>query len=179
MSRTLRAARKTVANHRRNPTTTAPGKKFKLEPDTDFSCRTTSNGPSKSSAAGRAGTATAPAKIPLIVAGEGVTGDRPQRECYDPSRPASSWPATARRTPETSIVPSSALSKTRTVGASKSAAERREVLAAVAHELRKARANLMGAAMADGGKDDCRIRSRSQRSSRLRRVLRQNGGVLR
>jgi RHH-type proline utilization regulon transcriptional repressor/proline dehydrogenase/delta 1-pyrroline-5-carboxylate dehydrogenase len=90
--------------------------------------------------------------IPLIIAGEAVSGDRAERECHDPSRPGFIVGRYRQGNAE-DIQRAVACAKDDPDGwRAKTAAERREALADVAHEIRKSRANLMGAAMADGGK---------------------------
>jgi len=90
--------------------------------------------------------------IPLWVAGEEVTDDRNQRECFDPSRPDL---VVAR------YKQADADDVERAIGCakadpdrwrSKSVSQRRAVLEKVAQVIRERRGDLMGAAIADGGK---------------------------
>ena len=92
------------------------------------------------------------ADIPLTIAGESIDDPRDQRDCYDPSRP-NVVVGHYKQANAADIENAVQCAKEDPDGwRSKSAGERREILADVAHELRKARANLIGAAIADGGK---------------------------
>ena len=90
--------------------------------------------------------------IPLMIAGRLVHEDRREREATDPSRPG----VVVARYREASISDiDEALHCAQTDPAAwrrRTPNERRTILSEVAHELRKRRHDLMGAALADGGK---------------------------
>lgn len=92
------------------------------------------------------------ADVPLVVAGQEVLNDRPVRQALDPSRPgvvvARYRQATAQDVEQAVRCADEDADGWRTL----SPAERFEVLGRVAQEIRKARGDLIGAAMADGGK---------------------------
>lgn len=91
-------------------------------------------------------------KIPIVVAGEERTGDREERRSKDPSRPGVIV-ARYRQASSEDIDDALACAKRDPAGwRSKTDAERGAILAEVANELRRSRADLMGAACADGGK---------------------------
>jgi len=125
---------------------------FVNEPDTDWALADNRRWAERIVARWKCRTGDDALLIPLTVAGERVTAERAMRECTDPSRPgtvvgryheanaedvaralacAVDDPTGWRRMPES---------------------ERAQVLARVAHELRRGRGDLLGAAMADGGK---------------------------
>lgn len=92
------------------------------------------------------------AQIPLVIAGEDLFEGRPVRDCLDPSRPGvvvgryrQATDADVARAVECATADPDGW-RTRTPR------ERFDALGKVAHELREGRANLMGAALADGGK---------------------------
>lgn len=90
--------------------------------------------------------------IPIQVAGEELGGDRDIAESLDPSRPGTVV-ARYRLATADDIERAVATAKADPSGwRSRSAAERSAVLGRVAQELRDARGDLMGAAMAEGGK---------------------------
>ena len=92
------------------------------------------------------------AVIPLTVAGEQVTGKRKQPECYDPSRP-DLVVARYRQANADDVERAVACAKADDAGwRTQSVSERRKVLINVAQRIRERRGDLMGAAVADGGK---------------------------
>ena len=85
--------------------------------------------------------------VPLVVAGEHVTQERTQRECYDPSR-QDLVVARYRQANAHDIDRAVACAKADHDGwRSRTVAERRAVLINVAQELRERRGDLMGAAL--------------------------------
>ncbi|MHB8897320.1 MAG: proline dehydrogenase family protein [Thermoguttaceae bacterium] len=132
----------------------APGgwQTFQGEPDTDFSLPhnvawtvdlverwQTRSGPNA-------------LEIPLVVAGQEVVGERPLRECLDPSRPGVVV-GRYRQAVDQDVDRAVACARTdRDHWRDTSAHDRAEVLRQVAHEIRRARADLVGAALANGGK---------------------------
>jgi len=131
------------------PCTTAT---FDNEADTDFSLACNFAWAEAIIADWQVRCGDAAADIPILVAGEELRGERVKRKSLDPSRPGvvvgryrqadaadiDAALACARRDP----------SGWRTMDPT----DRAEVLADVAYQLRVARADLMGAALADGGK---------------------------
>jgi len=91
-------------------------------------------------------------EIPLVIAGEEIFADRELRDCLDPSRPGVVV-GRYRQASEQDLA--RAIDCGRRDGAGwreRSVEQRSEILARVAQELRRARGDLMGAALADGGK---------------------------
>ncbi|RLB52185.1 MAG: proline dehydrogenase, partial [Deltaproteobacteria bacterium] len=125
---------------------------FSNEPDTDFSLPQNLAWAEGIIARWKDRVGDAAADIPVVVGGEELRGDRSEKVCHDPSRPrvvvgryrqasmddVDRALACARKDP----------SGWRSLGEG----ERGEVLARAALELRRARGDLMGAALADGGK---------------------------
>lgn len=124
---------------------------FVNEPDTDFSLDANVAWAEAILARWRDRHAERAAEIPIVVAGEELL-DRPTRESYDPSRPGT---VIARRRQATDEDIDRALDCARRDPSGFRAMDpeaRAEILSRVAHELRLARGDLMGAALADGGK---------------------------
>ena len=92
------------------------------------------------------------ARIPLIIAGNVIDDARDQRECLDPSRPDHVVGRYSQANAKDIEAAVQCAADDPDGWRNKSASERRQILANVAHELRKSRAELMGAAMCDGGK---------------------------
>jgi len=91
-------------------------------------------------------------QIPLIIAGEDIVVDRPVRECLDPSRPGVVV-GRYRQATDADIARAVECAADDPDGWRTLPIEQRfEVLGKVAQELRIARGDLMGAALADGGK---------------------------
>ena len=91
-------------------------------------------------------------EIPLVVAGRRVEDRRPLRECLDPSRPGVVV-ARYREASEADLEAALACAKRGGEGwREASSRERSRLLARVAHEIRCARGDLMGAALAETGK---------------------------
>lgn len=90
--------------------------------------------------------------VPLVLGGEEITSDRPTKEATDPSRPGVVV-AKYLEASEEDIDRALACAKEDPTGWRKmDAAERSKILSNAAHELRKARGDLLGAALVDGGK---------------------------
>ncbi len=90
--------------------------------------------------------------IPLFVAGRSVTDERVAGQCLDPSRPGVVV-GRYRQASEADIDAAVACARAdQDQWRQKTPSERADVLRRTAHEIRAARADLMGAALADGGK---------------------------
>jgi RHH-type proline utilization regulon transcriptional repressor/proline dehydrogenase/delta 1-pyrroline-5-carboxylate dehydrogenase len=128
---------------------------FVNEPDTDFAL------PQNSAWAENVGGASqprfsprgweAPPTLPLVIAGEEIT-DRETRPCLDPSRPGTELCRHALAS-EHDVAHSVATARADASGwRTRTHDERSEVLGKVAEEIRRARGDLMRAALANGGK---------------------------
>jgi RHH-type proline utilization regulon transcriptional repressor/proline dehydrogenase/delta 1-pyrroline-5-carboxylate dehydrogenase len=91
-------------------------------------------------------------EVAPVIDGECLTGDRPVRESYDPSRPGTVVARFRMATDDDIERAVQCAAQDPDGWRSRSAAERSEVLARAAQNLRVARADLMGAALAEGGK---------------------------
>lgn len=91
-------------------------------------------------------------EIPLVVAGEEILEDRPVRDCLDPSRPGVKTGRYHQAKAEDVDAALACAVADPDGWRSHSSTQRQSVLREVAHELRKARADLMGAALANTGK---------------------------
>ena len=90
--------------------------------------------------------------VPLVIAGEELLADRPVRECLDPSRPGVVV-GRYRQATDADIARAVECAADDPDGwRAMPVGERFDVLGRVAQELRIARGDLMGAALADGGK---------------------------
>ena len=125
---------------------------FQGEPDTDFALPRNVTWAEQLVARWEKKCADDAVEIPLFVAGREVTHDRSIRECLDPSRPGVVV-GRYRQANQEDIRQAVACAKADEDGwRSRSHQGRAEVLGRVAHEIRRARQDLMGAALADGGK---------------------------
>ncbi len=127
-------------------------RQFQGEPDTDFSLP--HNAAWAEQFVGRWETKCGDnaVEIPLVVAGHEVTESRPVRVCLDPSRPGVVV-GRYRQADQRDIDQAVACARADDDGwRSLPHSDRAVVLQRVAHELRCTRADLMGAALADGGK---------------------------
>jgi RHH-type proline utilization regulon transcriptional repressor/proline dehydrogenase/delta 1-pyrroline-5-carboxylate dehydrogenase len=125
---------------------------FENEPDTDFSLPQNLAWAESILAGAREHCGDAAAEIPLVVAGAELLDAREVRECCDPSRPGV---VVGRYRQATGDDVDRALACARedpTGWRALEPAARSEILAKVAHELRRSRGDLMAAALADGGK---------------------------
>lgn len=125
---------------------------FVNEPDTDFSLPHNGEWAKQIIAAWEPRHGPNAPQIPLVVAGEEMTTGRTMRDCLDPSRPGvvvgrycAAGPDDIERAVQCAVAdePGWRTLPVRT---------RFDILGRVAEELRRARADLMGAALANGGK---------------------------
>ncbi len=125
---------------------------FVNEPDTDFSLAQNVEWANGIVAEWRPLHGDAAIEVPIQVAGKEILKNREAGESTDPSRPGTVV-ARYRLATETDIEAAVQTAKADPAGwRSLSARERSAVLGKVAHRLRLARGELMGAAMAEGGK---------------------------
>ncbi len=122
------------------------------EPDTDFALRQNGEWAQHIIAKWRPLCGEAATQIPLVIGGEEILEGRTVRECLDPSRPGVVV-GKYRQANEDDVVRAVEIAGADADGWRKMApSARSEILGRVAQELRKARGDLMGAALADGGK---------------------------
>jgi RHH-type proline utilization regulon transcriptional repressor/proline dehydrogenase/delta 1-pyrroline-5-carboxylate dehydrogenase len=125
---------------------------FVNEPDTDFSLAQNVEWAKGTVAEWLPRHSDAATRVPIQVAGKEVLKNRETRESVDPSRPGTVVARYCLAT-EADIEAAVRTAKADPAGwRSMSASERSAVLGKVAHQLRMARGELMGAAMAEGGK---------------------------
>jgi len=129
-----------------------PWHEFVNEPDTDFSLPQNSTWAERLVDSWRERCNDRAAHIPLFVAGEEVAGERELRECIDPSRPGVVV-GQYRQADKDDIARAVTCAAADEDGwHAMSHLQRAEILRGVAQEIRMARADLMGAALAEGGK---------------------------
>jgi len=122
------------------------------EPDTDFALPQNGVWGERIIAAWRDRCGDKAVQVPLVVAGDDVFDDRPVRDCLDPSRPGVVV-GRYRQATDADIARAVECAAEDPAGWRSMPVERRfEILGKVAQELRVARGDLMGAALADGGK---------------------------
>lgn len=122
------------------------------EPDTDFALPQNGRWGEQIIAAWRDRCGDKAVQVPLVVAGEDVFADRPVRDCLDPSRPGVVV-GRYRQATDADIARAVQCAADDPDGWRSMAVEQRfAILGKVAQELRLARGELMGAALADGGK---------------------------
>ncbi len=115
-------------------------------------CRRTARGPRRSSPGGCRRCGDAAVQMPLVIAGEEVFEGRAVRDCLDPSRP-DVVVGRYRQATDADVARAAECAAEDADGwRTMPVAERFAVLGKVAQELRVARGDLMGAALADGGK---------------------------
>jgi RHH-type transcriptional regulator, proline utilization regulon repressor / proline dehydrogenase / delta 1-pyrroline-5-carboxylate dehydrogenase len=125
---------------------------FRNEPDTDWSLPQNSDWGESIIANWRDRHTTNATDIPLIIAGEQITGDRQLRDSLDPSRPGTVV-ARYRQATEADINRAVAIAREDPTDWRRlSQAERVTTLHRAAEELSAARGDLMGAMLAEGGK---------------------------
>ena len=125
---------------------------FRNEPDTDFALAQNVEWAERIAAEWQAKHGKKAVEVPIQIAGKEKSMRRESRDSLDPSRPGTVV-ARYRLATADDIERAVATAKADPSGwRSRSAAERSAVLGRVAHELRVARGDLMGAAMAEGGK---------------------------
>ncbi|HEY2083240.1 MAG TPA: proline dehydrogenase family protein [Verrucomicrobiae bacterium] len=122
------------------------------EPDTDFALPQNGEWAQKIIAGWKPLCGEKATQIPLVIGGEDVFEGRTVRECLDPSRPGVVV-GKYRQANDSDVVRAVEIADADADGWRKlSRAARSEILGRVAQELRAARGDLMGAALADGGK---------------------------
>jgi RHH-type proline utilization regulon transcriptional repressor/proline dehydrogenase/delta 1-pyrroline-5-carboxylate dehydrogenase len=122
------------------------------EPDTDFALPQNGEWGQKIIAKWRGRCGDDAVVVPLVIAGEEVMADRPVRDCLDPSRPGVVV-GRYRQATEADVARAVDCAAADPDGWRTMPVEQRcELLGKVAQELRVARGDLMGAALADGGK---------------------------
>jgi RHH-type proline utilization regulon transcriptional repressor/proline dehydrogenase/delta 1-pyrroline-5-carboxylate dehydrogenase len=130
----------------------APWQQFENEPDTDFSLPQNTVWAERLVESWQSKCDENAIDIPLFVAGEDVSTAREMRECLDPSRPGCVVgryrQAVSEDVPKIVRCAVDDPDGWRT----RSHRQRAQVLRKAAHEIRAARGDLMGAALADGGK---------------------------
>ena len=125
---------------------------FRNEPDTDFSLRQNVAWAEEIISRWKKRHSGSRIQIPLVVAGKDVYEDRNTCDCEDPSRP-NTIVATYRQASEIDLASTVATAKQDPSGwRSMDDEQRGRILSKVAEKLRERRADLMGAALADGGK---------------------------
>ena len=122
------------------------------EPDTDFSLRQNGEWGQQIVAKWEPRSNANAVQIPLVLAGKDYFTDRPVRECLDPSRPKTVVGYYRQATEADVALAVESAAKDVDGWRKLSPLQRSEILGAVAHELRVARGDLMGAALANGGK---------------------------
>jgi len=125
---------------------------FDNEPDTDFSLPQNLAWAASILERWKDRVGVAAADIPVVVAGEELRGDLPERTCKDPSRPGVVVGRYRQAGSEEIDRALACARKDPTGWRAMPESERGAVLARAAHELRNARGDLMGAALANGGK---------------------------
>ncbi len=125
---------------------------FDNEPDTDFSLTQNLEWAEAIVARWHARTGEQGADIPLVIAGEELRDERPMGTCTDPSRPGVSVGRYRKATEEDIDRALRCAREDPTGWRGKDVDERGALLAKVAQELCRSRGELMGAAMANGGK---------------------------
>ncbi len=125
---------------------------FDNEPDTDFSLPSNVDWAEGIIAGWKDRCGKEAAEVPISISDKEIFDDRPVRDSLDPSRPGTVV-ARFRLATEEDIDTAVGVAKQDPTGwRSMSFEKRSELLGKAANELRKARGDLMGAAMAEGGK---------------------------
>ena len=126
--------------------------RFENEPDTDFALPQNGEWAKQIIGKWKSLSGDQAAQIPLVIAGEDLREGRPVRDCLDPSRPGLVVGRYCQAT-EADIARAVECAAADPDGWRALAAHARfELLGEVAQEIREARADLMGAALANGGK---------------------------
>jgi RHH-type proline utilization regulon transcriptional repressor/proline dehydrogenase/delta 1-pyrroline-5-carboxylate dehydrogenase len=122
------------------------------EPDTDFALPQNGAWGERIVAKWLPRCGDAAVQVPLVIAGEEVMEGRPVRDCLDPSRPGVVV-GRYRQANDEDVARAADCAAADTDGwRTMEEGRRQEILGRVAQELRIARGDLMGAALADGGK---------------------------
>ena len=125
---------------------------LECEPDTDFALPQNGEWAEKIVARWQGRHGAAAAEIPLVIGGEELLEGRPLRDCLDPSRPGTVV-GRYRQATDADVARAVECAAADPDGwRTMPEPERFELLGKVAQELRVARGDLMGAALADGGK---------------------------
>lgn len=141
------------ATGREEPTgPTSDWRGFRNEPDTDFSLRHHADWASELARFWEMETRERPRDVPLVIDGGELREGRAIRPCLDPSRPGVTIGRYAQATRDDIEQAVRCAHDDPDGWRQRSMADRSRVLAAVAEELRARRAELIGIAMADGGK---------------------------
>ena len=137
-----------------SPATTTPPSwhSFTNEPDTDFSLLQNYAWAKKIIGDWKDRHSDRAVQIPLVIGGKEITTERKIRECTDPSRPNLVVGRYCMATADDINAAVECAKGDPSGWRARSATERRAILRDVAQEIRVNRGNLMGAAMADGGK---------------------------
>jgi RHH-type proline utilization regulon transcriptional repressor/proline dehydrogenase/delta 1-pyrroline-5-carboxylate dehydrogenase len=122
------------------------------EPDTDFALPQNGAWGAKIVAEWMSRCGDAAAQVPLVIAGEEVLEGRAVRDCLDPSRPGVVVGRYRQATDEDVARAVDCAAADPAGWRTMPEAQRYEILGRVAQELRVSRGDLMGAALADGGK---------------------------
>lgn len=143
-------------DRRQPPTAAIPPhatwQEFVNEPDTDFSLPENVEWAERWMADWKQRCNENATRVPLRIGGREVSEPRDERECVDPSRPGVVIGRYRLATVEDMNEAVQIASTDPSGWRAKTAAERAKVLQAAANRLREKRGDLMGAAMADGGK---------------------------
>ena len=125
---------------------------LECEPDTDFALPQNGEWGERIIARWQPRLGDAAVQVPLVIAGEDVLEGRALRDCQDPSRPGAVV-GRYRQATDADVARAVECAAADPDGwRSMPVAQRFELLGRVAQELRVARGDLMGAALADGGK---------------------------
>ncbi|HUS40294.1 MAG TPA: bifunctional proline dehydrogenase/L-glutamate gamma-semialdehyde dehydrogenase, partial [Pirellulales bacterium] len=128
------------------------GAAFTNEPDTDFALPQNIEWAERLIEQWRPRCEEQAEQIPLVIDGQEIVDDRTVRDCYDPSRPGTVVGRYRQATAEDVDRAVASAASDPDGWRDKNWAQRSEVLARVADEIRAARGDLIGAALADGGK---------------------------
>jgi RHH-type proline utilization regulon transcriptional repressor/proline dehydrogenase/delta 1-pyrroline-5-carboxylate dehydrogenase len=154
---TLRATPRRTQNRHLPPQEPSPAiargwQHFVNEPDTDFALPENGQWAQQIIAKWMLLCGEQAPQMPLVVAGEAIRDNRAVRDCLDPSRPGVVVGRYVQAT-EADINRAVDCAAADPAGWQSMAVQKRfEILGRVAHELRLARGDLMGAALANGGK---------------------------
>ena len=129
-----------------------PGAHFRNEPDTDFSLPQNSRWASEIVQRWHDQCDERAATVPLVVAGKEIADGRKSRDCIDPSRPGVLVGRYSQASGEDVVRAVACAVEDPDGWRSESTDSRCEILSRVASQIRRSRADLMGAALADGGK---------------------------
>jgi len=156
VSEKLSDAPRRTQNRNEPPETTGvddvPWYRFTNEPDTDFSLPHNSQWAEDIIESWKDRCGDHALNVPLVIGGQEITDPREECECLDPSRPGVIV-GRYRQAGEQDIADAVQCAKADEPGwRLMTHADRADVMRRVAHELRCARAELIGAALADGGK---------------------------